>query len=56
MAGGVPGGWARAARAAARLVEKYQPYLERRWGGRAMPADRVMFRIVPERVRSWGLD
>jgi PPOX class probable F420-dependent enzyme len=41
---------------AARLVEKYQPYLERRWGGRAMPADRVMFRIVPERVRSWGLD
>lgn len=41
---------------AGRLVEKYQPYLERRWGGRAMPADRVMFRIVPERVRSWGLD
>jgi PPOX class probable F420-dependent enzyme len=41
---------------AARLVEKYQPYLQRRWGGRAMPADRVMFRIVPERVRSWGLD
>ena len=41
---------------AERLVEKYQPYLERRWGGRAMPADRVMFRIVPERVRSWGLD
>jgi PPOX class probable F420-dependent enzyme len=41
---------------AERFVEKYRPYLERRWGGRAMPADRVMFRIVPTRVRSWGLD
>jgi PPOX class probable F420-dependent enzyme len=39
-----------------RFVEKYQPYLERRWGGRAMPADRAMFRIVPSRVRSWGLE
>jgi PPOX class probable F420-dependent enzyme len=29
--------------------------LERLWGGRAMPANRVMFRIVPARVRSWGL-
>ena len=38
------------------FVEKYRPYLERRWGGRVMPADRVMFRIVPSRVRSWGLD
>jgi PPOX class probable F420-dependent enzyme len=38
-----------------RLLEKYHPYLERRWGGRAMPADRVMFRIVPSRVRYWGL-
>jgi len=25
------------------------------WGGRAMPSNRVMFRIVPERVKSWGL-
>lgn len=41
---------------AERFVEKYRQYLERRWGGRAMPADRVMFRIVPSRVRSWGLD
>jgi hypothetical protein len=39
-----------------RLLEKYRPHLERRWGGRAMPSDRVMFRIVPSRVRSWGLD
>ena len=29
--------------------------LARLWGGRAMPADRVMFRIVPRHVRSWGL-
>ena len=39
-----------------RLLEKYHPHLERRWGGRAMPPDRVMFRVVPSRVRSWGLD
>jgi PPOX class probable F420-dependent enzyme len=39
-----------------RLLEKYQPHLERRWGGRAMPSDRVMFSIVPSRVISWGLD
>jgi PPOX class probable F420-dependent enzyme len=41
---------------AARFLEKYSPYLERRWDGRAMPSDRVMFRIVPSRVRSWGLE
>jgi PPOX class probable F420-dependent enzyme len=40
---------------AERFVAKYHPYLERRWGGRAMPADRVMFQIMPSRVRSWGL-
>ena len=39
-----------------RLVEKYAPYLERRWKGRSMPPDRLMFRIVPTRVGSWGLD
>jgi PPOX class probable F420-dependent enzyme len=32
------------------------PGLARLWGGRAMPADRVMFRILPARVRSWGLE
>jgi PPOX class probable F420-dependent enzyme len=41
---------------AERFLEKYRPHLERRWGGRAMPPDRVMFRIVPSRVRGWGLD
>jgi PPOX class probable F420-dependent enzyme len=40
---------------AERLLARY-PELERRWGGRAMPADRVMFQVIPERVRSWGLD
>jgi len=39
----------------ARILDKYDPHLERYWGGRAMPADRVMFRVVPERVHTWGL-
>jgi PPOX class probable F420-dependent enzyme len=38
-----------------RLLVKYHPHLERRWGGRTMPLDRVMFRIEPTRVASWGL-
>jgi PPOX class probable F420-dependent enzyme len=29
--------------------------LERLWNGRAMPPNRVMFRIAPARVRAWGL-
>ncbi len=37
------------------FLERYHPALERRWGGRAMPTDRVMFRVVPNRVQSWGL-
>jgi PPOX class probable F420-dependent enzyme len=40
------------------LVERFHakyPELERLWGGRAMPPNRVMFRIVPSRVRPWGL-
>ena len=40
----------------ARLLDKYHPHLEGYWGGRAMPANRVMFRVVPQRVRTWGLD
>jgi hypothetical protein len=40
---------------AARLLAKYDPRLERLWNGREMPSNRVMFRIVPERVRDWGL-
>jgi PPOX class probable F420-dependent enzyme len=40
------------------LVERFHqkyPRLKDLWRGHAMPADRVMFRIVPERARSWGL-
>ncbi|HKW93805.1 MAG TPA: pyridoxamine 5'-phosphate oxidase family protein [Methylomirabilota bacterium] len=39
-----------------RIVDKYHPHLEGYWGGRAMPANRVMFRVTPERVTTWGLD
>ncbi|MGH7331507.1 MAG: pyridoxamine 5'-phosphate oxidase family protein [Candidatus Rokuibacteriota bacterium] len=38
-----------------RFHDKYRPDLERLWGGRSMPANRVIFRIVPSRVRSRGL-
>ncbi len=41
---------------AERFHAKYRPDLERLWGGRAMPPNRVMFRIAPERVVSRGLD
>jgi PPOX class probable F420-dependent enzyme len=40
------------------LVERFHqkyPTLKGLWRGLAMPPDRVMFRIVPERARSWGL-
>jgi len=37
-----------------RFHEKY-PRLASLWSGRAMPANRVMFKIAPERVKSWGL-
>ena len=38
-----------------RFRARYDPDLARRWGGQAMPPDRVMFRIVPSRVTPWGL-
>jgi PPOX class probable F420-dependent enzyme len=38
-----------------RLLQKYDPDLARLWGGQVMPPDRVLFRIEPDRVRSWGL-
>jgi len=38
----------------ARFHEKYRR-LEKLWSGKAMPPNRVMFTIVPSRVRSWGL-
>ncbi|PYM20054.1 MAG: hypothetical protein DMD81_02580 [Candidatus Rokuibacteriota bacterium] len=38
-----------------RFHAKYDPDLARLWNGQVMPPNRVMFRIVPERVRIWGL-
>ena len=38
-----------------RFLARYQPSVEHLWKGRVMPDDRVAFRIVPDRVRSWGL-
>lgn len=38
-----------------RFHARYAPDLSRLWNGRAMPPNRVMFRIVPTQVRSWGL-
>ena len=37
------------------FLAKYEPRLERIWGGRQMPPDRVMFRIAPTHVKTWGL-
>lgn len=41
---------------ATRLLDKYHPDLERLWSGRAMPGNRVMFRVVPTGVYAWGLE
>jgi nitroimidazol reductase NimA-like FMN-containing flavoprotein (pyridoxamine 5'-phosphate oxidase superfamily) len=38
-----------------KLLKKYDPRLEKLWNGRVMPPNRVMFRIVPSKVRAWGL-
>jgi PPOX class probable F420-dependent enzyme len=43
-------------RLADRLMEKYDPYVERMWRGRRLPDDRLMFRILPRAVSSAGLD
>lgn len=40
------------------LVDRFHakyPELQKFWRGRSMPANRVMFRIVPSRVFAWGL-
>lgn len=42
-------------RLARAFLKKYHPELGRLWGGDVMPPDRVMFRIAPDRIRSWGL-
>lgn len=40
----------------ARQLRKYDPHLATLWGGTTMPPDRVVWRIVPEAVHSWGLE
>ncbi len=37
------------------LHAKYDGALAVRWGGRAMPSDRVMFCLKADRVSTWGL-
>ena len=38
----------------ASFVGKYGASIEKRWGGRAVPHDRVLFRVHPRRVKLWG--
>jgi PPOX class probable F420-dependent enzyme len=38
-----------------RFLTKYHPRLEKLWGARTMPPTRVMFKITPSNVHSWGL-
>jgi PPOX class probable F420-dependent enzyme len=38
-----------------RLLHKYDPHLAALWGGTTMPPNRVVFRIVPEKIVSWGM-
>lgn len=38
----------------ASFVEKYGESIEKRWGGRAVPDDRVLFRVHPRRTKRWG--
>ena len=40
---------------AERFLQRYSGRLEKLWGGRSMPPNRVMFRITPAKVRTWGL-
>ena len=40
----------------AQLLQKYDPHLATLWRRTSMPPDRVMVRIVPEAVHSWGLE
>jgi PPOX class probable F420-dependent enzyme len=38
-----------------RFLTKYHPRLEKLWASRTMPPTRVMFKITPSKVTSWGL-
>jgi nitroimidazol reductase NimA-like FMN-containing flavoprotein (pyridoxamine 5'-phosphate oxidase superfamily) len=39
-----------------RLLQKYDPHLAVLWGGTTMPSNRVVFQVVPNKVRCWGLE
>jgi len=39
-----------------RLLQKYHPHLARVWGSTTMPPNRVVFRVVPEKLYAWGFD
>lgn len=39
----------------ARMLRKYDPHLRTLWGGTTMPPNRVLWRIIPTHVHSWGL-
>ena len=36
------------------LLDRYGAGLESRWGGRELPRDRVLFRVIPGKVFFWG--
>jgi PPOX class probable F420-dependent enzyme len=38
-----------------RMLQKYDPHLANLWGGTSMPPNRVVWRIVPEAIHTWGL-
>jgi PPOX class probable F420-dependent enzyme len=40
----------------ARLLQKYDPHLATLWGGTTMPSNRIVFRMIPDKVHSWGLE
>jgi|ERR1051326_5320037 PPOX class probable F420-dependent enzyme len=40
---------------AARFLQKYEPRLEKLWGGTSMPSNRVMFNITSSKVKPCGL-
>lgn len=45
-----------AQRVVTQLLQKYDPHLATLWGGATMPPNRVLLRIVPEQLHSWGLE
>ena len=38
------------------MLQKYDPHLAALWQGAIMPPNRCMWRIIPQKVYSWGLE